>query len=109
MSKLTVTLSIIILLLVGYIIYTNNKPVSDDSFKQQIDSLNNKIDSLEEDQLRLDSLIAVYQDSVSILDTKIDSTKQKITEIRAYYGNKIKNISKYTPTQLDSFFTNRYK
>lgn len=109
MSKSTVTLSIIILLLIGYIIYTNHQPSSDNDFKQQIDSLNNKIDSLEEDQLRLDSLIVVYQDSVSILDTKIDSTKQKITEIRAYYGNKIKNISKYTPTQLDSFFTNRYK
>ena len=104
-----VTLLILVLLSVGYILYDKKQPSDDQDYKQQIDSLNSRIDSLEGDQLQLDSLIKVYQDSVSVLDHKIDSTKQKITDIRTYYGNKIKDISRYNPTQLDSFFTNRYK
>lgn len=105
----TVALLILVLLSVGYIVYDRMQPSGDEDYRQQIDSLNSRIDSLEDDQLQLDSLIKVYQDSVSVLDHKIDSTKQRITDIRAYYGNKIKDISRYTPTQLDSFFTNRYK
>lgn len=56
-----------------------------------------------------DSLIKVYEENLLQLSIKQEQLSQKLTQTRKEYEIKIQNIKRYTPTQLDSFFTNRYK
>lgn len=56
-----------------------------------------------------DSLIQTYQNNIDTLIVKQNQLLQKLLQTRKEYEIKIKNIKRYTPTQLDSFFTNRYK
>ena len=73
-----------------------------------VDSLNNRISVLEREQLASDSLITKYKQDIIELDNQIDVTEYKILQIRKDYEKNSINASSYTPTQLDSFFTNRY-
>lgn len=104
---------IVVLLLVGVILYFtfnyNSTNTDANTNKVQIDSLNGVIANLKKYQATQDSLIFVYKGEVKVLDHKIDSTEQNLKNLRIYYGNKIRNASRYTPTQLDSFFTKRYE
>jgi peptidoglycan hydrolase CwlO-like protein len=77
--------------------------------KNEIDSLSKMIVALEKDQLKYDSLITQYKDSLVTIEHQIDSTKHKITQIQNYYGDKIKAIDNATHDELGDFFTNRYK
>ena len=74
-----------------------------------IKKVNILITNLEKDQLRYDSLITGYKDSLIVMDHQIDSTKHEIKQIQNYYGKKIKNLSGATHTELTDFFTDRYK
>jgi hypothetical protein len=56
-----------------------------------------------------DSLIQTYQNNIDTLIAKQYQLSEKLIQTRKEYEIKIKNIKRYTPTQLDSFFTNRYK
>ena len=52
----------------------------------------------------------LYQQlEIDILNKQIDSTSNEIIKVKKYYGKKIKDITTYTPTQLDKFFTERYQ
>jgi hypothetical protein len=111
-NKLTTTLLIIIALLIALLIITSGKntPEVDPyaSEKQVIDSLSGLITNLDKEHIKQDSIINSYKIKIESLEYKVDSTKNKITEIRNYYGKKIKDISNYTNDELDSFFTERY-
>jgi len=111
-NKLTTTLLIIIALLIAVLIITsgNNGPEIDPYApeKRAIDSLGKIITKLDLEQLKQDSIINSYKIKIESLEYKVDSTKNKITEIKNYYGKKIKDISNYTNDELDGFFTERY-
>jgi peptidoglycan hydrolase CwlO-like protein len=77
--------------------------------KQRIDSLNNVITGLESNQVKLNQSIFVQQLEIDILNKQIDSTSNEIIKVRKYYAKKIKDITTYTPTQLDNFFSERYQ
>ena len=112
-DKFTATLLIIILVLVVCLFLSTNSVTSDsDPYakqKQKIDSLTVCIGALEEIQIKYDSTIAIYRDSLSLMDSQIDSTKNKIKKIQNDYGKKIKVISSANHDELSDFFTNRYK
>ena len=111
LNKYIVILSVVVVALIVYIIAFTGNPIIKDEYvteKRQIDSLSTQIAKLQSEHIKLDSTIAVYKDSLSIKDHEIDSTNRKLKEERKYYGNKIKDINKYTPTELDSFFSDRY-
>lgn len=112
-DKFTATLIIIILVLVVCLFLSVNSVGNDsDPYakqKQKIDSLTIHIAALEEIQLKYDNTIAVYRDSLSLMDSQIDSTKNKIKKIQNDYGKKIKVISSANHDELGDFFTNRYK
>jgi Na+/melibiose symporter-like transporter len=55
-----------------------------------------------------DSLIQIYQNNIVLLSTKQEQLTNKLIQTRKEYEIKIQNIKRYTPTQLDSFFANRY-
>ena len=76
--------------------------------RERIDSLNIYIVELEHRQRVSDDLIVKYKQDINLLNHKIDSTKTRVIQIRSYYENKLKNVSRYTPTELDNFFSARY-
>jgi len=80
-----------------------------DKQKKEIDSLNNVLVSFQKKQLELDKSILYHQNRIDSLTDKISNTNQEITNTRAYYDKKIKDISNYTPSQLNDFFAKRYK
>jgi len=77
--------------------------------KQTIDSLNNMVLDLKKEQVTFDKTLKFHQYKISLINYRIDSTKQEITNIRNYYGKKIRDINKYTPSELNNFFSSRYK
>ena len=111
-NKLSSILLIVIVVLIAIIIITSNNSNEIDKYAAQkikIDSLSKIINVLEQDQLKYDSAIAIYRDSLSLMDSQIDSTKNKIKKIQNDYGKKIKIISSANHDELSDFFTNRYK
>ena len=111
-NKLSSILLIVIAVLIAIIIITLNNSNEIDKYAAQkikIDSLSKIINVLEQDQLKYDSAIAIYRDSLSLMDSQIDSTKNKIKKIQNDYGKKIKVISSANHDELSDFFTNRYK
>jgi hypothetical protein len=110
--------------IIGFIVYTalivlvtyllmKPQPTNVNGFnsseQSRIDSLNIKIGELEGRQRISDSLVAKYKQDLAVLDHKMDSTKIRVTQIRKYYENKIKDVSSYTPSELDRFFADRYR
>lgn len=111
-NKLSGALLIVIAILIAFIFTTSGNSDEVDKYakqKSEIDSLSKMIGKLEKDQLKYDSLITQYKDSLVTMDHQIDSTKHKITQIQNYYGNKIKAIDNASHDELGNFFTDRYK
>jgi peptidoglycan hydrolase CwlO-like protein len=111
-DKLSGTLLIIIAILIAIMLTTSGNSNEVDKYakqKSEIDSLSKMIGALEKDQLKYDSLITQYKDSLVVIEHQIDSTKHKIKQIQNYYGDKIKAIDNATHDELGDFFTNRYK
>tara|TARA_R110000744_G_scaffold28044_4_gene67988 strand:+ start:449 stop:805 length:357 start_codon:yes stop_codon:yes gene_type:complete len=77
--------------------------------QQIVDSLSNFISVLEYQQLEKDSLIIGYQQDISILDLEIDGTKTKITQIQDQHEEELNDIERFTVTDLDKFFADRYQ
>jgi len=110
-TNINLILAAVIVLLIGYVLLYNktDNSVIDIKYKTEIDSLNQAIILQHQKQLALNEMIITKELTIVQLDLQIDSTKQVITQQRKYYGEKIKNAGRYTPTELDSFFSNRYK
>lgn len=98
-----------ILFLYLFILITIRKPQMPADIKATIDSLTNVNKQLIEKQKQIDSTIMVYDNKIKQVDFRIDNIKEKTTIIREYYHEVSQQVSKYTPTQIDSFFKARYK
>lgn len=111
MNKLTVILSVTIVLLLVYIFaFTGNTDNSKYAKqKREVDSLRFQIVTLQKQQGVQDSIIHAHKDSIIALDHEIALKDQKIKDIRKHYGDKIKTTSNLTSPELNSFFTERYK
>lgn len=107
-----VLISVVSLTLLLYFIFVKVTPTQVGDYtkqKQKIDSLNVVITGLESKQIELNRSIFSQQLEIDILNREIDSTNKEIVKVRKYYAKKIKDITTYTPTQLDNFFTERYQ
>jgi len=79
-----------------------------DKQKQEIDSLNRTLIDLQKKQTELDNSILQHQSKIDSLNNEISTTNQEITDIRVRYDKKLKDITTYTPSQLNDFFSERY-
>jgi len=79
-----------------------------DTFKNKIDSIDNNITVLREQQKNVDENITQLKGEVFEVENTIGSVKNQKVIIKEYYENKINNVDKFTNHELDSFFTNRY-
>ena len=98
-----------LLVLFGLLWITTRKPQMPADVKTTIDSLTNINKQLIEHQNQIDSTIDAYKAEVKQVDNQIDHIKEKTTIIREYYHEVSQQTEQYTPTQVDSFFKDRYK
>jgi peptidoglycan hydrolase CwlO-like protein len=80
-----------------------------DKQQYKVDSLLYVIKNLQTEQQTLNNSIIYHQNKIDILDSKIANTNQEIIDIRKDYGKQIQDINNFTPSQLNDFFSKRYK
>jgi K+ transporter len=109
--NLSTVILLCITLVVLFISTKSCDPKSTDFTKQQtqIDSISGVIKQLQLKQHKLDGTLVYHTRNIDSLNHAILNTQQQILDTRLYYDNKIKDINRYTFTQLYSFFANRYK
>ena len=99
---------IILIALYGIILLFTRKPQMPAEYRLAIDSLSATNKVLIEYQKHLDSTISIFKDKVDQVDVKIDNIKNKTIIINRYYTNLGQKVDRYTATQIDSFFKQRY-
>lgn len=112
-ERLTIIIlsGIVIAFLVYVVFFDKNKNDYQDPYakdKNQIDSLTAKINDLRKQQLTQDSLINTYENRIVYYKSEIKKVDNRIAVIRKEYEERIRDAYNYTPSQLDSFFANRY-
>jgi hypothetical protein len=77
--------------------------------KKEIDSLQHNIFLLKEGQRILSKNVNKQVIVIDSLEEEIIITEKELTQTRTYYGNKIKDLTSASDTELEQFFTNRYQ
>ena len=77
--------------------------------KQMLDSLNQQIKVLHEDNIKLENQIDSFNQEIQQVDEHINKIKGQKTIVKEIYHEKINSVDKLTVRELDSFFTDRYK
>jgi len=77
--------------------------------KKEIDRLQHNIFLLKEGQRILSKNVNKQVIVIDSLEEEIIVTEQELTQTRTYYGNKIKDLTSASNTELEQFFTNRYQ
>jgi len=102
----------IFLLLLLYLIYVRIQPtpVPDYSkYKQKIEELQKEIDKLKNDQNILTIDLGKQKKVIDSLDNEVIKTEKELTKTRLYYDKKIKDLISSSPSELNDFFSKRYK
>lgn len=84
-------------------------PQLPDDAKARLKALDNIIGQLEAKQKHYDSLLLDQQHIIDQLDVKIGGIKERTTIIKEYYHEVSGKVDNYKPSQIDSFFKDRYK
>lgn len=111
---------LIVLAAGGYYLYKSNflkclfteDPMSDTSIKeyeQRIDSLQKVMINNEHLLTESRNRVALLNDSISALATRIDSSQKKLATIKKEYNEKIKSIRDFSSNDIERFITDRYK
>ena len=101
---------VVLIILVGYNLFTNNKIRTDvEAYNRKIDSLQNEIDSVETANKVLDGHIEKVDDEINVVETRITTINKNITEIKTHTNEKINAVSDYTIHDLLKFFSDRYE
>jgi thiol-disulfide isomerase/thioredoxin len=77
--------------------------------KKEIDNLKNNIFLLKEGQRILTNNVNKQVVVIDSLEEEIIITEKELTQTRTYYGNKIKDLTSASNSELEQFFTNRYQ
>lgn len=102
----------ILLLLTIFLLKCNFTPSfvnTYDKEKKEIDSLQVEISKLKKNQIKLDKNLNKQILVIDSLSKEIKKTEKELIQTRTYYANKIKNINSSSPSELNEFFTERYK
>jgi deoxyribose-phosphate aldolase len=101
---------VVLIVLVGYNIFTNNSIRTDvEAYNRKIDSLQNEIDSVENANIVLDGHIDKVDNEITQVETRVTKINKTITEIKIQTNEKVDAVNTYTANDLIWFFTNRYE
>jgi len=76
--------------------------------KKKIERLKNNIFLLKEGQRILNKHLDQQNHIVDSLNIEIKHTEKELQTTRTYYGNKIKDLTSASNSELEQFFTDRY-
>lgn len=106
-TMIKVIIGLFILYWVIYVLTPKMK--MSDIEKQKMDSINVVIKQIYKDQQRIDSSVSVNNQKIEEVNNNIDNIKGQKTIIKERYYEEIIRVDNYSNSDLDSFFTNRYK
>ena len=94
---------------IGYYFWTTSEPKYIQTYQSQIDSAQNNIDSLKVEIVKSDIIIDSLHKEIIIIDKENIVLKEKIVLIKQEANEKINNVDKLNISELNQFFTDRYK
>jgi len=103
---------ILLLLLVFLVKCDVEKPAPTDKYekqKQEIERLKNNIEVLKFGQKVLNKQLDQQNHIVDSLNIEIKHTEKELQQTRTYYGNKIKDLTSASNSELEQFFSDRYR
>jgi peptidoglycan hydrolase CwlO-like protein len=103
-------LLILIVFLAGYSIF-QMKGIRTDvaGYNAKIDSIQNEIDSIQVENQKLVDEIKVIDSEIDNIDGDINNVTKNITIIKKQTDEKIDSVNNYNFSDLEKFFTERYK
>jgi septal ring factor EnvC (AmiA/AmiB activator) len=102
----------ILLLLLLYLIYVRIQPTPTpdySKYKQKIEELQKEINRLKNAQDTLTIDLGKQQKVIDSLDNEVIETEKELIKTRLYYDKKIKYLTSSSPSELNDFFSKRYK
>jgi septal ring factor EnvC (AmiA/AmiB activator) len=106
-TALTLLIGLFILYWVIVILTPNSTMSKVD--KDKLDSLTNVVNQINKEQEVLENEIKVLTKEVDKIDDNISTIKTNKTKTGKKYHEEISRVDKYTESELDRFFSNRYK
>ena len=111
-SKKNVIIGILIFILLlgagGFFGY--QKYISDYSLiENQIQDSKIRVDSIRKRNIELEKKITIFEKNIEQIDNNISKIDKDITKLKRDTDEKIRNVDNYTPSELQYFFSNRYR
>ena len=100
---------LIIFLIFCFIFKPNNNDNNIEQYTKTIDSSQLIIDSLKGEIVKVDKIIDSLNTELVILDSANIVLKHKIVIIKQKSNEKVNNVDKLNISELNKFFTDRYK
>lgn len=100
----------VIVILVAYNIFTTSGIKTDVAgYNAKIDSIQHEIDSVQLENHKLNEQIVVIDKEIDKVDGNINNVTKNITIIKNQTNEKIDSVNNYNFSDLEKFFTDRYK
>jgi hypothetical protein len=102
-------LLLLVLLLVGYNIFTTNTIKTDvKGYKDKIDSIQTKVDSTKIINVKIDTKIDSVKENVVSITKEIHHIDNTITIVKNQTNEKANSAGKFSNAELEQFFSSRY-
>jgi chromosome segregation ATPase len=109
-NKDSLILLIIIAGLVGWNIFTTNTIRTDvKGYQKKIDNIENKIDSTNTVNKKIDTKITDVKENVTTITNEIHHIDKNINVIKKQTNEKVNNVDNIPDSELELFFTNKYE
>jgi uncharacterized coiled-coil DUF342 family protein len=92
----------------GTVWIATREPRMPKDMKATIDSLTKANAAYQEKQNALSESIDSFKTQVNKVDFEIDNIKEKTTVVKEYHHEIIEKVDHYDPTEIESFFKQRY-
>ena len=102
-------LLIIVLVLVGYNIFTTNSVRTDvKGYKDKIESIQTKIDSAKVVNVKIDTKVDSVKQNIVTISKEIHHIDNTITIVKNQTNEKANSAGKFSNAELEQFFSSRY-
>lgn len=115
-SKTIIAILSVLLLVSIYFIVDGRKTSNTTDYDGQVARLNARIDSfqhvydsLETEVKSMDSVMESYRSDIAKNETKIANLRNRLADVKDKYENIIDSVKHYTTSDMQRFFSDRYK